>query len=233
MQAHAYSCELEMFLSLLASAFSKLSASWWMPYVNFRAAAPDGHGPVAAVAGLELADVLAELLDHLGLRGALLDVRAVQAADELGIEDAGHRNDGFQFGADGVEVLAGQDVGVDGGVVGVVGEDVPGAEDEVVQLGELQEVADARRAVVGALAEADGAHLRERADRFAEAFAGQEHAGNHGGGDGPEAGQQNSEFPACGLDGIWLLHDKAEAQQNAGHGLASGATARRRACSNN
>ena len=54
-----------------------------------------------------------------------------------------------------------------GGHVGVVGERVPGAEHDVVEAGERHEVLDHRRALVGALAEADRVHLGERADRAA------------------------------------------------------------------
>ena len=51
-----------------------------------------------------------------------------------------------------------------GRLVGVVGEDVPSAELELVELRERHEVGDLGRALVGALAEADRPHLRERAD---------------------------------------------------------------------
>ena len=51
-----------------------------------------------------------------------------------------------------------------GGFVGGVFENVPAAEDQIVQAGQRNEILDVRGAAVGALAEADGGQLRERSD---------------------------------------------------------------------
>src|SRR5687768_18012364 len=53
----------------------------------------------------------------------------------------------------------------------------PGAEHDVVQLRQRHEVADLRRAAFGALAQADGAVLRHRADGTRQPAARQLHAG--------------------------------------------------------
>ena len=58
--------------------------------------------------------------------------------------------------------------------------------------GEIDEVLDLRGAAVGALAETDGAHLRERADWQREPLADGEHAGDRGGRNGAETDQQHS-----------------------------------------
>ena len=65
----------------------------------------------------------------------------------------------------GFDVLAAlEHAGAGGGDVGIVRERIPRAEHDVVERGERHEVLDQRAAVVGALAEADGAHLGEAAD---------------------------------------------------------------------
>ena len=55
--------------------------------------------------------------------------------------------------------------------VGVVGHRIPGPEHEIVERCERHEVADQRGATFGALAQTDGAHLREGADRLGAAAA--------------------------------------------------------------
>ena len=62
------------------------------------------------------------------------------------------------------------------------------------RLGERNEFVDLRRAVVGPLAEADRAHLRERSNRLGEAFADGDDAGDRGGADGAEADEQDAQL---------------------------------------
>ncbi len=64
------------------------------------------------------------------------------------------------------EVFRREHGGVGGGFVGGVGEEIPAAEDEIVRGGERHEILDHRRAAFGALAEANGAELGDRADRL-------------------------------------------------------------------
>ena len=79
------------------------------------------------------------------------------------------------------ELVAVEDLRGLGGVVEVAAEDVPSGEDEVVEVGEGDEVFDEGGAVVGALAEADGAHLGGGADGFGEAAADGFYSGDEGG----------------------------------------------------
>ena len=55
------------------------------------------------------------------------------------------------------------------------------------EVGQRHKVLDQRRIVVGALAQADGAHLRERADGLGQSAADGFNAGDHGGGHGAQA----------------------------------------------
>ena len=59
-------------------------------------------------------------------------------------------------------------------------------------VGDGGEVFDERGAAFGAFAEADGAHLRERADGFGEAAADGFYAGDERGGDGSHAGNHDA-----------------------------------------
>ena len=73
--------------------------------------------------------------------------------------------------------------------------------------GQRDDVADFRRTALGPLAEADRAHLRERADWLREAFANGEDAGDGGGADRAESDEQNAEFP-CRFCDFWrIFHD--------------------------
>ena len=87
-------------------------------------------------------------------------------------------------------------------LVDVVLEDVPAGEDDVVQVRQRYKILDQRRLVVGALAQADGAHLRERADRLGESAANGFNAGDHRGGDGAEADHHDSQFARGGRESV-------------------------------
>jgi len=65
---------------------------------------------------------------------------------------------------------------------------------------EGDEILDQRRAVVGALAEADGAHLGERTDRGGEAAAGEFDAGDEGARHGSEPHGEHTELAGGGGD---------------------------------
>ena len=82
-------------------------------------------------------------------------------------------------------------------------------EDEVVDGREGDELRDAGRPVVRALAEPDRAHLRERPDRQAQAGLHGLDPGDERGGDGAQAGEQDSQLAFRGRDVV-------------GHGDSSG-----------
>ena len=118
------------------------------------------------------------------------------------LEGGGHGLDRLEEVGDRLDVLvAVEDAAAQRRLVGVVGEGVPGAEDDVVEVGERHEVLDQGRAVVGALAEADGAHLGERADRPGAAAPRVLDARDEGRGDGAEADEQDAQPSVAGA--IW------------------------------
>ncbi len=102
-------------------------------HINFGRCGPEHHHAVHAGVGLEVADVLADLLGHVP---AVLDYFHIVAVETLGIvlvESGGHGLDGFKLVLDGVDVLFFQNLGVDGRFVSVGGINVPCAEHDVVQ----------------------------------------------------------------------------------------------------
>ena len=143
----------------------------------------------------ERADVGADLLDLRAVAGGGDHVVGFDPAHALGVVDAGaglHRAEGVRHLRDR---LLRKHARAAGDLQAVLAHDIPGAEDDVLHGGERHELVDLHGAVVGALAEADGAHLRERADRRGLAAAGELHAGDQRGGDGAEAGHQDGETP--------------------------------------
>jgi hypothetical protein len=130
------------------------------------ARAPDHDEPVAFLALLEGEDVLLELLSEVVPRLALLHPGAGEAFHVVLVEDRLHRLHALEERAHLLEERGLENAGVHRGFVRVVLEDVPSAEDEVVEPGERNEILDQGRAVVGALAEPDRPHLREGAERL-------------------------------------------------------------------
>jgi hypothetical protein len=158
------------------------------------AAAPYHHQPIELVIALELADVGDHLLGEILLVLALLDVRAVESLDVALIEDGRPRPDFLELGTHPIEQRRLDDASGPRRGVAVLFEDVPAAEHQIVQRGERHDIADSRRAILGSLPEADGAHLGERADWFGKAVADGEDAGDCRGADRAETNQQDTEF---------------------------------------
>ena len=160
--------------------------------------APHDHEAVAVVLRLEVPHVLPQLLGQVTLGLALLHVRAVQARDVVILEHRRHRLDGREELLDGLEVLVFEHTGLLGGGVCVIRDGIPRTEHNVLQLGEWDEVLDERRAIVGALAEADRGHLGERADGTARATADVLDAGHERRGHGAKAWCEYAELAGGG-----------------------------------
>jgi hypothetical protein len=82
----------------------------------------------------------------------------------------------------------------------VVRDRIPGAEDDVLQRGERDEVLDERRPILGSLAEANGRHLGEGADRLRVAAANAFHTGHERRGNGAEARGEHAEAARGGTN---------------------------------
>lgn len=150
--------------SLASRPASKAASDAWhgASVANTWVSSPNDDDAVAVVVGLELADVGDQLVGEVLLVLALLDVRSVEAFRVLAVEHGRHRLDSGEFILHLLEQLVFEHARVLGSLVAVVFEDVPAAERDLVQCGERDEVLDERRAAVGALAKAVGAHFGGR-----------------------------------------------------------------------
>jgi hypothetical protein len=126
----------------------------------------------------EAADVLADHLRGLAQGAVLLLVGGGEPDDVALFEDRRERPHALELVADRVQVLLLQNPRERRGLVAVVGEDVPAAEDQVAHPRERHEVLYLCDAVLGALAQADGPELRQRPDRLGEALFHQLDAGD-------------------------------------------------------
>jgi hypothetical protein len=115
---------------------------------------------------LEGEDVLLELLGEIVPRPSLLDPRAGETLHVVLIENRLHRLDALEQRAHLLDERRFEHACVHRGVIGVVLENVPSAENDIVEPGEGDEVLYQGHAVFGALAEADRPHLGERAVRL-------------------------------------------------------------------
>ena len=104
---------------------------------DFRTCRPQYHDALATIDGLELADVLTELLHHVPASGCRLDVRTVQAFSKVMVESSRHRTDSLQFVFYQIQVFFLQHFGVHGCLVSIVGKDIPTAEHNIVQVGQI------------------------------------------------------------------------------------------------
>jgi hypothetical protein len=162
---------------------------------------PDDHDPVAIVGGLEVTNVPLKSLDVLTLAGAGLDVRALQPAHVVLVEHGGHRLNRLELVGDRLDVrVAVEHAALDGRLVGVVSYRIPGAEDQLVDAGQGHEVPDQRRAGVGPLAEANGAHLSQRADGLSQTALRQLDAGDEGRSHRAEANGEDAHPAGGGRD---------------------------------
>src|SRR3954463_14083764 len=122
------------------------------------------------------------------------------------IEDRGPRLDLLELGPHLLEKRLLEHAGGLGRAVAVFLEDVPAAEDEVVEAGQRPHLIYLRRAAFRPLAEADRAHLGQRSDGRRESFTNGDDAGDGRRADGPEADEEHAEFAARRSDINWSRH---------------------------
>ncbi len=165
---------------------------------DLRRSAPDHH--LAGGLGLELRNVVANLVRQVALVLAGLRLLRCQALDVVLVECGGHRLDRFEIRPDRFKLVVIEHLRGLRGVVQVAAEDVPPGKDEVVELRDGSEVFDQRAAAVGAFSKPDGAHLGRRSNGLCKAFADCLYSRDQCGGNGPHAGDHDAEFSSCRLD---------------------------------
>ena len=120
--------------------------------IAFGRAAPEHDESIAVIFGLEFCDIVFDHLYQIPFSGGGFGVSHFEVMAESVIEDGVHRFDGFEFFADGVEVFIFENAGAFANFVSVFAVDIPGAEDDVFEVGQRHEIFDQWIAVFGALA---------------------------------------------------------------------------------
>ena len=174
--------------------------------INLRGAAPNHGGARHAGALLELADVVHDHLGvlHLGTRG--LDVGALDALDEVLVEDGFHglncRERCFYL----LEQGGFEDPGLSGGFPRVILENVPAGHLDVGHFGQWNKVLDSGGAPLGPLAEADGSQLRQGAYGLPQSKLEGFEPGDESGGYRTHARDQNTQLALRGrnLDIVFI-----------------------------
>ena len=163
-------------------------------HVDFGACGPDNDHALAAVFCLESADIFAQCLNHFPARLAVLHVRAVQTLGIVVVEGGLHRHDGLEFVFNGQNVLGAEHFGIHSALKGVGGIYVPGAEDEVFQIGQGYDFAIVEILCIFAFTHTNFVVLGHRTNGFGQALASHQHTRNHGGGDSAKADAHHTEF---------------------------------------
>src|ERR1035441_7333675 len=174
--------------------------------IDLGGAAPDHGGACHAGALLELADVVHDHLGvlHLGTRG--LDVGALDALDEVLVEDRLHGQDRRERRLYLLEQGGFQDAGLGGGFVGVILENVPAGHFDVGHFGQWNEVLNSGAAPLCPLPQADGSQLRQGADRLPQSKLEGFQPGDERRGHRAHARDQNTQFALSGrnLDAVFI-----------------------------
>lgn len=89
---------------------------------------------------LEVAYVLTQRLDHLPSRVAWLDIVAIEPLGIVAVKGCRHGHHLLQLVAHGQDVLLLEHLGIHGCLEGILGIDIPGAEDDVVELRQRHDV---------------------------------------------------------------------------------------------
>ena len=173
-------------------------------HVDLGRSGPDDHDAGAVVLLLEVADVLTQGLHHLPSRESLLDVVARDAFGVVGIKGSLHGHDLLQLVAHGLDVLGLEHLGIDGSLVGVLGIGVPRAEDDVVELGQLHDIAIVQVLLLRATSDTDLVVLGHGSHRLGEALANHQHSRHKGRGDGAATYNHDAEFALGGFH--FLFH---------------------------
>ena len=173
---------------------------------RFRGTAPAGHQPRHSFLFLEIRNVFFDLQRQLVFVFRFLDVRAVQLLHVLAVKRRLHRLNAREKRLHVRQMLGVEHARLCRRLVSVVLENVPAAEDEIFRVRQRHKFFDQRRAPFRALAQADRAHLRQRADRTRFVSADQLDSRHECSADGAHSGGQDAQSSLGGDDFRWLFH---------------------------
>ena len=121
-------------------------------YVDLGRCCPNNNDACATVLLLEVADILAESLNHLPASLAVLNVVAVEALSVVLVEGSLHRHHLFQLLAHGVDILLLQHLGIHSCLISILWIYVPCSEYDIVEIGKRHDVLIVQILLVCALA---------------------------------------------------------------------------------
>ncbi len=128
---------------------------------NFSGPAPYHHQARRSRGFPELPDILHQHFRLVHFRTTGFDIWSVQPLHVVLVEHSLHRLNRFQRLANFFEQRRLQNIGIGSGLIGVIVENVPAPEYQVLNLGQWNKVLNARRPAVGTLAQPDRSQLRE------------------------------------------------------------------------
>ena len=110
--------------------------------IYFGTCSPQHSNTLAVIGCLEVTDILTQLLCHFPASSSLLNIRTVQTFCKIVVECSRHRLDGLQFVFYQIQVFLFQNLGIHSSFVGVVRENVPTAENDIIQISQRHYVFD-------------------------------------------------------------------------------------------
>ncbi|CAB4658584.1 unannotated protein [freshwater metagenome] len=174
---------------------------------DLSARTPDHHNAVDFLLITETVDVGTDAFQHCALTRGGHDVLAIKVARILALEGCLHGADLTKHIRDCFDVLALlEHAGARRCDVGIVGEHVPCAPDNVFEASKGNEVLDERGALFGALAQTDGAHLGHGANGLALSTLCEFNASDEGGCHCAEANGENTELSIGGGNSAGFRH---------------------------
>ena len=164
-------------------------------------AAPN-HNQAAGARGLfEIANVFPNLLGKFHLVLAFFHIAPVEPFHVISVENRFARLDRRHEGLDLLQQFAFEHARFGSCGIHVVFKNVPASENQIFKPRQREEILNSWRAVIGALSQANRAHLRERPDGLGQTFTNRLYTGHKRGGDGAHAGNHDAQLAGCRLDG--------------------------------
>ena len=127
--------------------------------IRFGRGRPAHHQPVHPLLGLKGIDIFHQLVGQIHFMRTFFHMGTIKIFHIVPVKNSRHWNDAFQFLFDPVDMARFQHHGLAGGLVSRVGEDIPAAENQVLQVGQGNQLLHREDTFLGTLAQADFSRL--------------------------------------------------------------------------
>ena len=164
---------------------------------NLGRSCPHHHHTLAIILLLKVPDVAAQLFHHLPSCQALLHVISVKAFGKVFIEGGLHRHDVFQFVAHGFDIFLLQHLSIYRCLISVLRIDIPCAENDIVELGQRNDVSIAQIFLVCAPTHSYFVILSHRAYGLSQSFSGHQDTCYKSGRHGTTAHNHDAQLTVC------------------------------------